>query len=219
MSIVRYTLSRNFRSQRWLVPVLAFVLLIAILYGSGRAAFQTTGIIGALLLVPAGAWLTLAAVNSEDPGQSAVTNVNGRGVLRVRLFVLLAAFIVCCGLTVISVGASIVSDTEFGTRQDRPSVIGLLIVAHLIDAVLGVAIGALVAKPVIERTGFALLAVMLFFVLSLVVPGSPVRETLGLLLGNLHNGPWGAIGILGLIAAAIAMVLGVAMAFTLRRRS
>lgn len=219
MSIVRYTLARNFRSQRLLVPVLVFVLLIAILYGSGRVAFQTTGIIGALLLVPTGAWLTLAVINSEDYGQSAVTNINGRGILRVRLFVLLAAFIVCCGLMVISVAASIISDTEFSTRQDRLSVIGLLIVAHFINAVLGVTIGALVAKPVMERIGFAWLTVTLFFVLSLVVPGSPVRGTLGLLLGNLHGNPWGTIGLFGMTAAAIAAVLGVTMAWTLRRRS
>lgn len=220
MSVIRYTLSRCFRSQRWIVPVLAFILLVAILYASGRAPFQTTGMIGALLLVPTGAWMTLAAINSEDAGQSSVTNVNGGGIIRVRFLVLLAAYFVCSVLVVVSVVASIVSDTRFNTREDRLSVIGMLILAHLIDAAMGIIIGALVSKPVLERTGFAWLMVALFFVLSLIIPGSPVRGTLVLLMGeNVHGDAWSAMGGFVLSAVAVAAVLGGVMSWTLRRRS
>jgi hypothetical protein len=220
MSVIRYTMSRCFRSQRWIVPVVAFILVVGLLYASGRAPFQTTGMIGALLLVPAGAWMTLAAINSEDTGQSAVTNVNGRGIIRVRLSVLLAAYFVCSVLAVVSVVASIISDTRFNTRQDRFSVIGMLILAHLINAAMGITMGALVSKPVIERTGYAWLLVALFFVVSLIIPGSPVRGTLVLLLReNVPADAWSTMNGLVVTAVAIAAVLGVLMSWTLRRRS
>jgi hypothetical protein len=187
--LVRYTYARCLISQHWMPPILLFALLVGFLYPSGLNTLGGSGAVGAVLLVPFAAWLAIAAINSEDGSQRGITATTARGYRRARLGTLLAA--TSCGalLAAFSLAIALVRDHQvwapaaFESGRVGETVI-LSALAHLAGVIFGVALGGLVAKPVVQRAGFTWLAVAGVTVLALVVPGSPFRSVIAVLEGR-----------------------------------
>jgi hypothetical protein len=224
--LVRYTYARCLISQRWMPPILLFALLVGFLYPSGVNTLGGSGAVGAVLLVPFAAWLAIAAINSEDGSQRGITAAAARGYRRARLGTLLAA--TSCGalLAAFSLAIALVRDPQVWAPAAFESgrvgeTLALSALAQLAGVVFGVAIGGLVAKPVVRRAGFSWLAVAAVTVLALVVPGSPFRSMIAVLAGRpgSHDGADWVDLVTALVAACVfatgILVTGLALA---RRR-
>ena len=181
-ALFRYTAAILFHSQRYVAPVLVF-LLGAGAFVHGDANQPAVPVFGAMTGVEfafAG-WLTVALVNVEDPVQRMITSVNtgrSRSILVATVLVVLAC---CVLLDALVLAVPVV----FGFA----GLTGLDLVAGgealCTGACAGIAIGLLTSRLVIRRTGVALLVILVLFVLFLVVPWlPPVHPVIFLLAGN-----------------------------------
>lgn len=97
-ALLRYLVADIVRGQRWLAPVLVFLVGMTALDAGGGAVLPDYASTAALLL-PVAIWLAIVAGNSEDPVQTAITTVTVGSALRVRLAKLAVAYAGCLVLT------------------------------------------------------------------------------------------------------------------------
>ena len=195
IALFRYTAAILFHSQRYVAPVLVFLLGAgAFVHGDPHQPAIPVFAAMAGVEFAFAIWLTVSLVNVEDPVQRTITAVNtGRswsGLVAAALVVLAC----CLALDALVLAIPVV----FGF----PGLTGLDLVAGgealLTGACAGTALGLLTSRLVIRRIGFALLAVLVLFVAFLVVPWlPPIHPVIVLLAG--HRSATG-----GLIASASA---------------
>jgi hypothetical protein len=75
--LVRYLGSDLLRSQRFLLPVLLYVLLLAPLFGGDPGPPPQLWTVTAVVLYPVSCWLAVTVANTEDPVQRQVTVAAG----------------------------------------------------------------------------------------------------------------------------------------------
>ncbi|WSC97007.1 ABC transporter [Streptomyces sp. NBC_01754] len=198
------------RSQRWLAPVLLYAAFLGVGVQAGQPLLDSLGYAAAALL-PVAAWLTRLCVNQEPPAARAVTTA-AAGPVRVHLAALLTAL----GCTLLLGGAATgfvvltgapVADDRVTTVPVPPAALaGLLATACC--ALLGTAVGALCARPVLHRRGWSLAATVLGVLLALVADGSPVKHAVTDLVAGSGEGtvrmPLMATAGALLVAAAVA---------------
>ncbi|HST67849.1 MAG TPA: hypothetical protein VLM05_21950 [Mycobacteriales bacterium] len=129
----------------------------------------------AAVLLPVAIWLTVAISNSEDPVQRDVTAVTVGGAWKVGLARLLCAALVC---VVLAVGALIWSPVA--GNSDRPGWVVAGAAAHLITLTAGVAIGALLSRPVVSRLSRVVFGATAALLVELALPVPPLRPMLTL---------------------------------------
>ena len=184
--LVRYTVAVMVHSQRFLPPVLLFVICIGT-FGHDAGTEPVIPIFAPMTAVAfvCAAWLTVALATAEDPVQRAITAVNaGRSwpqLVAVAL-VVLATFVV---LILVLLALPIV----LGNRD--AGVVELLVgaVALLTGAGFGVAVGLPTSRLVIRRTGYALLATLLLLMVFLLIRGLPPVNSLVVLLSEEGTAP------------------------------
>jgi hypothetical protein len=167
-ALARYVAASCLGAQRWVGPGLAFVVGLAITFAGGGEALSTLAE-GAIWLFPITAWLTVTTLNDEDPSRADITAAAAGGMTRVRAGKLAVAAAVAVVLTFISLLAAYLASRSTFTLHDLPA--GL--VAHLMAVAGGVAVGSVCARPVLTRTGWAVLVVIGLTVIDLVIPGAP----------------------------------------------
>jgi hypothetical protein len=174
-ALLRYVAADSLRAERWAAPVLLFLGATAAFNADeGGDALACYGFTAAVLL-PVAVWLTVAVSNSEDPVQQDVTAVTVGGALRVRLAKLWCAAILC---VVLAIGALIWSPVA--GNSDRPSWVVAGAAAHAITLVAGVAIGAVLSRPVVTRLSIVVFGATLALLLELALPIPPLRPMLTL---------------------------------------
>jgi hypothetical protein len=150
IALVRYQLALLGHTQRFLIPVLAYLGLLAIFYATPPGQLMPGYAVsaGALLLVAG--WLTLAVVDVEDPVQRTIT-VSHCGSLRRVLFSLVATVAVSAGaLALVAVAWPVV---RYGANQVHDE-LAIGAVAHMACAAAGIAFALPFSGLLIRRLGF-----------------------------------------------------------------
>jgi hypothetical protein len=163
--LLRYAAVDVVRSQRWLPPSLIMVIALTVLYTAGGGATLSGYGVTCALLFPLTAWLTVAALNAEDPEQRWVTSVAAGGPGRVIAARVLVASTVAMLLGVVAVvWPLLMSDPS---RRGGDVLIGLA--AHAVCVGGGAALGIVLARPLVDAPGYVALGVVLVVVVELAV--------------------------------------------------
>ncbi|MEU1868848.1 ABC transporter [Streptomyces sp. NPDC019793] len=218
-ALLRYQTSLLLRSQRWLPPVVLYAAALGIGVQGGQPVLDSLGWAAAVLL-PVAAWLVRICVASEPPAaRGCVSAAWGPG--RAHLAAVLAALAVAVVLgAVATVVVTLISDpvgTGHGTRVPPLPAAGAGLLAALVCALLGTAVGALTAWPVLRSPGRAVPALLLAALLALVASGSPARAAVGGLVAGSRSGAV-PLPLLPLAGAAVIAVAATAAACALSSR-
>lgn len=207
-ALVAYRLADVLRAQRAFLPGVVFVVLLVVLVAHDRSAAPGPWPVTVLALYATGAWLALAAADTEDPGQRAVTTAAAGGAGPV----VAATVVGILGLEVpLAVLAAVLPAVLTPSGFPTTAVVAGLI-AHLAAVVTGTAVGLVAARPLVARTGQAALAVTLVVLLTATWPRlPPVGDAVRLIdaVGAPGPGPTPelagdlAVGCLVLAAAAV----------------
>jgi hypothetical protein len=182
IALVRWELADFLRSHRFLPPLVAYLVVIGVLYSFRPVPVLSSYAITALALYPIAAWTSLLLLGAEDEVQRQVTCVHAGGLLRVYLAKLAGAVLAVVALTALAMAIPSLLN-EF-TRQPTASQVLVGLLAHLATALPGVLIGALFSNPIVRRQGYALGGVLLCLLLT--IPADDLR--------GVHQGIVGSIG-------------------------
>jgi hypothetical protein len=201
-ALLRYLAADTLRSQHWLAPLLTFLVAVAIIAPSDTSPLLPTATLTAVALLPVALWLTVVVNHSEDPVQVQITIVTIGNPTRVRLAKLLAAYLACCVLTVVAVIWTLTTTEDPLT----PSLLTAVTLEHLITALTGVALGALISRPLLTRTGWIVLLGTGIALAEVLVPHlPPVNPLLSTFGDNPPANPWPTL--LSITAQSLAMCL------------
>ncbi|MEV4046512.1 ABC transporter [Streptomyces sp. NPDC049744] len=218
-ALLRYQTSLLLRSQRWLPPVVLYAAALGIGVQGGQPVLDSLGWAAAVLL-PVAAWLVRICATSEPPAARGCVSA-ARGPGRAHLAAVLAALAVAVVLgAVATVVVTMISDpvsTGHGTRVPPLPAAGAGLLAALVCALLGTAVGALTAWPVLRSPGRAVPALLLAALLALVASGSPARAAVGDLVAGSRSGAV-PLPLLPLAGAAVIAVAATAAACALSSR-
>ncbi|MFB4421179.1 ATP-binding cassette domain-containing protein [Streptomyces sp. QL37] len=187
-AVIRYQAATLARSQRWLAPLLLYAAVLGIGVQAGQPLLDSLGFAAAALL-PAAAWFTRLSVTQEPLAARTVT-ASAVGPSRAHRASLLTGL--GCALALGAAGTGIVLLVSAPVGTDHTVAVPLLpaalagLLAAGCSALLGAAVGALCARPVLHRHGWSLAATVLGALLALVTQGSPARAAVtGLVSGSL----------------------------------
>jgi hypothetical protein len=203
VALVRYLVADALHGQRGIAPVLSFLVATAVLDVMGGPVLPNYGAT-AVVLLPVALWLTVLIGGSEDAVQAAITTVTAGGAGRVLLARLLCAYLLTWPLTLVALAWPVI----LGNPVTATTLLYGL-VAHLVTALAGVGIGALISAPVIRRPAWSVLLGVAVTLGELVVPYCPPGRQLMTLFG--HNGSGVAVGLL-LIAVETVLLAAAATA-------
>jgi hypothetical protein len=174
LALVRYTLRDTFHGQRWVAPVVALGVIVAVASPQTGSVLPTYAIL-ATALVFIGTWLTVVVVNNEDPVQQTITETCAGGRGRVRLAKLLTSFLLCTALGLVAiVPPAFISPEGVGPKDLLAGAC-----AQAIAALAGVALGALCSRPVMRRHAWSVLLGLLVGLCTILIPyGLPSRQLL-----------------------------------------
>ncbi|MGI8647048.1 MAG: hypothetical protein DLM55_03420 [Acidimicrobiales bacterium] len=199
-ALCRYQLAGFLRSQRWVPPLLVYVLLLALVYADASGPAVPSYGVTAVALFPVAAWVTRTLLSTEDPIARQITAAAARGQLRVQAALLTSAVIAALPLVVLAVSwAALVNPTAVYGWRTWVGGLGI----HLVFALAGTGLGALAGPPMLHRPGAAVLGIAMVTLLSIIIPASPVAWALRVLEHNPRHGFPAAI------TPSIAFLLGI----------
>ncbi|AQS66960.1 hypothetical protein [Streptomyces pactum] len=209
-ALLRYQAALLLRSQRWLPPVILYAAALGIGVQGGQPVLDSLGWAAAVLL-PVAAWLVRICVTGEPPaarGCVAAARGPARAHLACLLVALGAAVVLGAAATVVVTLISDPVSTDHGTRVPPLAAGGAGLLAALVCALLGTAVGALTAWPLLCSPGRAVPALLLAALLALVASGSPARAAVGGLVTGSRSGtvplPLFPLAVAALVTAAAA---------------
>ncbi|WP_405960069.1 ABC transporter [Streptomyces sp. NBC_00024] len=219
-ALLRYQAALLVRSQRWLPPVILYAAFLAIGVQRGQPVLDSLGYTAAALL-PVSAWLMRICVTNEPPAARSCTGAAagpGRAHLACVLVAFSAAALLGTAATVLVTIISAPTSTDHQTRVEALPAGGAGLLAALVCALLGTAVGALTNWPLLRSPGRAVPALLLGALLALVVAGSPARAAVTALVDGSRHATV-PVPVLPLIAAGLltAAATAVACALTTRR--
>ncbi|MFD5137550.1 ATP-binding cassette domain-containing protein [Streptomyces sp. NPDC058378] len=206
----RYQAALPARSQRWLAPLLLYAAFLGIGVRAGQPLLDSLGYAAAALL-PVAAWLVRLSVTQEPPAARAVTAA-AVGPSRAHCASLLTGLGYALALggagtgTVLLMSAPVSTGHTVAVPHLPAALAGLL--AAGCSALLGGAVGALCARPVLRHHGWSLAATVSAALLALVTDGSPAKAA----VTDLVTGSLTGTVRLPLLPAAGAAVVAVAVA-------
>ncbi|WP_055528402.1 hypothetical protein [Streptomyces graminilatus] len=221
-ALLRYQAALLVRSQRWLPPFILYAVFLAVGVQGGQPVLDSLGYTAAAVL-PVAAWLVRICAGNEPPAaRAAVAAAVGPG--RAHLACLLVALGAAAALgTAATVVVTLISDP---TNTDHQIEVARLpagaagLLAALVCALLGTAVGALTTWPLLRSPGRAVPAMMLGALLAMVMTGSPAKSAITSLVTGSRAGTI-PVPVLPLVAAVLltATATALACALTSRRSS
>ncbi|MFJ5232432.1 ABC transporter [Kitasatospora sp. NPDC088391] len=197
--LTRYHLELLVRSQKWLAPGLAYVVVMGLGLSGGDEALSAAAF-SAGLLVPVTVWLTRGAVTAEPP-QSRACLVAAAGWRRVQLSALFAGAL--AGLVLGGLGLLAVLLVGSG---GSPAAAFAGAAATVVCVLSGAGVGAVCNRPVVTGAQYAVPLGLAGVVAVLLVPGSPANAVVrALVLGSRRHAagvPWWTLPAAALFAAA-----------------
>lgn len=186
-------------------PIILYFLATGALFTASGDAFGT-GAIGALVLLPTSAWMSILALNADDRSQMAVISTSLGSYIKSRVAMVFATMLVCALLGVPAIAIAIARDpqlNDWGVLN-----VGIMLLAvDIITVISGVVLGQLCASPIVRRPGFSWVAIALALVTMAILPGSPFAAMVAL-LSNPHSNPlWSQVSAVLFETLACAMIL------------
>ncbi|MGW2227853.1 ABC transporter [Streptomyces formicae] len=207
-ALLHYQLALLARSQRWLPPVILYAVFLAVGVQGGQPVLDSLAYAAAALL-PVAAWLVRICATNEPPAARACSAA-AAGPGRAHLASLLAALLATVALgafavlVVTAVSDASSTDARHAVPRLPSAAAGLL--AMLVSALIGTAVGALTNWPLLRSAGRAVPALLLLALLALVTTGSPAKSVLTDLTAGSREGvvpvPVGALAGAGAVAVA-----------------
>lgn len=185
VAVARYYAVLLAHSQRWLPPVLFYGVVLAI-DASGGDTTSDSFAYSAAFLLPVSAWFARAVLTAE-PAEAAAITATAAGPARARLAALSAA--TAYGLSCAAIGA-LVAIGAGGLHGGSTVLDGLS--TELLCVLLGTAVGALTAPPLVPAAGWSLLLAGLLALGLLVVRISPAAMGIRSLTLAANNGNGGS---------------------------
>ena len=169
LAVARYVAADVVRSQRVLIPVVVFGIMLAILLSDSVGRPPGVWPATALALYPTAAWLTLVVANIEAPAQRLVTMAAAGGPVRLVTGTVLVALAADAVLVLLSVVVPVVRAADPYPAEAVLS--GVLV--HVAAATTGTAIGVLCARPLVTRIGWSFLLAVSLVTVTAVQPWLP----------------------------------------------
>lgn len=206
IALVRYTVAVMVHSQRYLPPVLLFVICIGT-FAHDAGVEPMVPIFAPMTAVAfvCAAWLTVVLATAEDPVQRAITTVNaGRSWPQ-----LVAVAVVVVATFAVLIAVLLALPVILGNRGYGPVDVVVGALALLTGACFGIAIGMPTSRLVFRRQGYALLATLVLIMVFLLVRGLPPVNTLVMLLSEEGTVPAAMLlPELGYLALSLAITAG-----------
>ncbi|MFE6779764.1 ABC transporter [Streptomyces sp. NPDC057702] len=218
-ALLRYQTELLIRSHRLLPPLLLYGVFLVIGVQSGQPILDSLGYTAAGLL-PVAAWLVRVCVTGDPPSARHIASA-ATSPARAHLACLLTALLCSTTLGVLAtVAVARISGPHSSDRRVSVPVAeatagGLL--ATVACALLGTAVGALCAWPLLRRPGWALLATSLAALAALVQAPSPAYAAVHDLVAGSHTGAV-PMPVLPCVAAALVCAAACAVACALSSR-
>lgn len=168
-AVARYLAADVLRSQRFLVPLLLYGAVVAILADGATGPPPGPWPGTALALYPAAAWLAMVVANTEDPVQRTVTTAAAGGPGRLAAGTLLVALAADVLLVALAVTVTAVRASE---PYPLPAVLAAVL-AHVAAATTGTAVGLLCARPLVTRIGWSFCLAVTVVTVTVVQPWLP----------------------------------------------
>ncbi|OLT10720.1 hypothetical protein BJF78_05330 [Pseudonocardia sp. CNS-139] len=203
LAVARYVAADVLRSQRWLLPVLAYGAVLGVLYGGDPGPAPGVWPATAFALYPLAAWLALVVANAEAPEQRPVTAVSAGGYGRVAAGTALVALAGGLVMAQLPVLVPLVVP-----RHPYPAALVLTgLVAHLAAAAAGTAVGLVCARPFVRRIGWSFCLGVAIVTVTAVQPWLP---PVGTAVGAIVDGgpPPVASALLAVVLAGAAAAAG-----------
>lgn len=219
-ALLSYQSALLLRSQRWLAPVILYAAFLAVGVQSGQPILDSLAYAAAALL-PVAAWLVRICSTNEPPAARSCSAA-AAGPRRAQLACLLSAFLATAVLgAVATLVVAVISDpasTDHRTAVNRLAASGAGLLAMLVSALVGTAVGAVTSWPLMHSPGLAIPVMLLASLLSLVTAGSPAQAAMTGLVSGSRDGvvPVPMLPVAGAAALAAAAV-GVACGLASRR--
>jgi hypothetical protein len=193
-------------SQWFAAPALLFLIVLGIFYANPVGPLLPAAAFIAAVLAAIMIWVSVLAhlADGRLMARAFAAHVGGNG--RAHLAACLATVPFAVAATAIAVGWSALSQPP--PRHDFPSLLLDMITLDLAAAAFGVAVGALLVPPLVDRAGWRICLAVGLLVALLLVPVSPLRP---LLLLVTHPGG-SVVATAGLLAATAAAVIGLTTA-------
>jgi hypothetical protein len=208
-ALARYIAADTARSQRWLPPLLVYAVFCAFNLaadGSARGNALPTLATAAAALLPISIWLTVVIGNCEDPVQATITAATVGGEARLRFAKLLVALLAAAALGLVSTVVGWLDTSSLGVTGFRD--LGAGLAAHLLAAVVGVAVGAWCMRPILDRRAWAVLIGLAATMVEVLVPHCPPVRQFLVLFGQAEPAHLAAgIALIALQSLLIAAVL------------
>lgn len=185
MGLARFESWGYLLSHRWVAPLLTYLGLLGVVYALPAGPAVPVFAVTAFGLVPVGAFTTRGVLGAEDAVSRQVTAAAGGGPARVQAALLLAG---AGGVGVLSVVAVAwgAAANHAGIHTWRAVLGGLGL--HAVFGLVGLALGAVFARPLVDDAGPAVLGIVGLTVLALVVRASPLAWALRVLVRNPRHG-------------------------------
>ncbi len=166
IATLRYTLADVIRSNRFVLPLLPFVVGLPLLYSNQSPPLDGYAATAALLY-PVAAWFGVAVCNSEDEVRLDLTVATGGGWLPAYAAKLATALLLVLVLIPVAIAYPMVTGA-FSPSASRGDVL-IGIAAHLLCALPGLALGVLFSRLVVRRQAYALLWLLICLVFAVPV--------------------------------------------------
>lgn len=210
IALVAYLWRIALTSQRWTAPLIFYLGAVGVLSATtGELLPSYAGVAVALFFVSI--WWTVLALNAEEAEQVPVTVTSAGSFARVRLAKLTVAYLGSVLLGLVGLAGPALASPSGATAAQ----IGAGAGAFLITALAGTAIGGFCARPVVQRTAWAVLLGVLLGMADVLVPyGPPSRQVLVLLNGSVRLWLLGPIAIETVLLASLALLASVRLAWS-----
>lgn len=199
LAVAGYLGADVLRSQRFLLPLVVFGGVLAILFGGDPGPPPAPWAASVLAIYPAAAWFALIVANTEDPVQRTITVASAGGPAAVAIGSLLVALLGDLVLAAVAVVWPIVTMKY----AYPPEIVVQGAVAHLAAAATGTAVGLLCARPLVRRIGWSFCLAVTVVVITAVQPQLPP-------VGAAARTLTAVDGEIPVVAAALGLVLAAA---------
>lgn len=212
IALLRYRFALLGHSQRYLPPALVYVAALAAIYTDPTAPVPPEFAVSAGALVVFACWLTVAALDLEDPVQRLVTLSHARRPIALVTSSALAVLVACVPLALLSVGWA--AWVHGGVPA---SALGAGLLAHLACALAGIGVALPCSRLLVSRLGFTVATALGALTLVLLVRQVPLVNPLLRAMGRDAEFTGQAVLAVALSASALAVSLAVTSAVAARR--
>ena len=188
IALLRYQTAILLRSHRWIFPLIAYGLLIAVGAAGSTSLAETLDWSGAML-VPAVAFLTRAMLTAEPDAARACVSA-AAGPVRAQLATLIVPLgggaVLCIAATVFDVLTAEAAARAPGSglsgkitaAADHPGIVVAGLLIALVCLLVGSAAGALCNPPLLRHPAAAMLSTLAAIILGLAASISPASAAI-----------------------------------------